>query len=71
MQHHFYDYKKIHMNDYIFNNIIMFIIRYGKIDIKVIKKNKPCIIMFFKIICIFNYLTNLILMNKIKTKKTY
>ena len=69
MQYCFYNYEKIYINDYVFNSIIMPIKRYEKIDIKIIKRSEPRIIRFFEIIYIFNYLTNLISMNKIKPKK--
>ena len=59
------------MNNYIFNNIIIFIKKYEKINIKIIKKDEPCIMMFFETIHIFNDLTNVILMNKIEVKKMY
>ena len=64
MQHYFYDYEKIYINNYILNNIIMPIKRYEKINIKIIKKNEPYIITFFEIIYIFNYSMNLVLMSK-------
>ena len=38
------------MNNYIFSGIIMPIKRYGKIDIKIIKKNELHIMTFFKIV---------------------
>ena len=38
MQHYFYNYKKTYMNNYIFNNIIIPIKNYEKINIKIIKK---------------------------------
>ena len=71
MQHYFYDYKEICMNNYIFRGIIMSIKEYKKINIKTIKNNELYIIMFFKIVYIFNYSVNLISMNKIKIKKIY
>ena len=71
MQHCFYDYEEIYMNDYVFNGIIMLIKGYEKINIKIIKGNKLCIMTFFKVIYIFNYSMNLVLMSRVEIKRMY
>ena len=71
MQHRFYDYEKIHMNDYVLSGTTIPIKKYEKFDIKITKRNEPRIMIFLEIIYIFNYPTNLISMSKVKIKKVY
>ena len=49
MQHCFYDYEKIGINNNIVNSIVMFIKRYKKIDIKIIKKMNHALWYFSKL----------------------
>ena len=71
MQHCFYNYEEICVNNYVFSNIIMPIKGYGKINIKIIKKSESCIMIFFEVVYIFNYPTNLVSMSRVEIKGVY
>ena len=71
MQHHFYDYEEIYMNDYVLSSTTMPIKGYEKINIKITKRGEPRIMTLLKVAYIPNYPTNLVSMSRVKTKEIY
>ena len=71
MHHHFFNYKSICTNDFIFNETTMLIQKYKKIQINIIKQKQHITISLFNIAYIIDYPMNFVSMNIVKNKKIF